>query len=172
MEQNPDVPTARGTVAHLRGPTGHDADSLGRAVETLRGGPRPIALANALADYGEALPSAGDREIGIRAVDEAAILRSLGARGHVRRLQTVLRAATGVRRLWIAAPPRPEDGWEALTDAERRVAYLIADGHTNKSAAAELFLSPNTVATHLRAVFTKLNVSSRLQLAKAVRTAA
>jgi len=33
-----------------------------------------------------------------------------------------------------------------VTEAERRVAHLIADGHSNKSAAAELFLSPSTVA--------------------------
>jgi DNA-binding CsgD family transcriptional regulator len=56
--------------------------------------------------------------------------------------------------------------WETLTDAERRVVALVADGHSNKSAATELFLSPNTVATHLRAAYGKLGVSSRLQLAK------
>jgi DNA-binding NarL/FixJ family response regulator len=51
---------------------------------------------------------------------------------------------------------------------ERRVAELICDGHTNRSAAAELHLSPSTINTHLRAVFTKLGVHSRVQLAKLV----
>nr|WP_297546890.1 helix-turn-helix transcriptional regulator [Amycolatopsis sp.] len=45
---------------------------------------------------------------------------------------------------------------------------MVGDGHSNKSAAAELFLSPNTVATHLHAVYRKTVVTSRLQLAKLV----
>ena len=49
--------------------------------------------------------------------------------------------------------------------AERRVAALIADGHTNRSAATELGLSVNTIGTHLRLVFTKLGIQSRVQLA-------
>lgn len=51
---------------------------------------------------------------------------------------------------------------------ERRVAVLISDGHSNRSAAGELFLSPSTINTHLRAVFIKLGVHSRVQLAKLV----
>ena len=46
---------------------------------------------------------------------------------------------------------------------------LIAAGHTNKAAAAELDVSINTVATHLRAVFAKLGVRSRVQLANVLR---
>ena len=53
---------------------------------------------------------------------------------------------------------------------ERRVALLIADGHTNRSAADELTVSPSTVSTHLRAVFSKLDVHSRVQLANLVRS--
>ena len=56
-------------------------------------------------------------------------------------------------------------GWASLTDAERRVATLISQGHTIKSAASGLGISINTVGTHLRAVFTKLGVQSRVQLA-------
>jgi DNA-binding NarL/FixJ family response regulator len=51
---------------------------------------------------------------------------------------------------------------------ERRVALLVADGHTNRSAAEELVLSPSTISTHLRAVFGKLGVHSRVQLAHVV----
>jgi FixJ family two-component response regulator len=42
---------------------------------------------------------------------------------------------------------------------------VISDGHTNKSATAVLGVSVNTVGTHLRAVFAKLGVQSRAQLA-------
>jgi DNA-binding CsgD family transcriptional regulator len=49
-----------------------------------------------------------------------------------------------------------------------RVARLIGAGHTNKSAAAQLHVSANTVGTHLRSVFAKLGVSSRVQLTNAL----
>jgi DNA-binding CsgD family transcriptional regulator len=45
------------------------------------------------------------------------------------------------------------------------VAALVGAGHTNRAAAAALRISPNTVGTHLRAVFAKLEVRSRVQLA-------
>jgi DNA-binding CsgD family transcriptional regulator len=63
--------------------------------------------------------------------------------------------------------PRParRAGWPSLTEAERRVATLIGSGETNKSAAAWLGVSVNTVGTHLRAVFGKLGIQSRVQLA-------
>ncbi|HEY3867669.1 MAG TPA: helix-turn-helix transcriptional regulator [Actinocrinis sp.] len=48
------------------------------------------------------------------------------------------------------------------------MAALIADGRTNRSAAAELGLSVNTISTHLRLVFTKLGIQSRVQLANAL----
>ena len=45
------------------------------------------------------------------------------------------------------------------------MAELIGSGHTNKLAAAELGVSVNTIGTHLRAVFAKLGIQSRVQLA-------
>jgi DNA-binding NarL/FixJ family response regulator len=56
----------------------------------------------------------------------------------------------------------------ALTKTERRVALLLADGHTNRAAAAELVVSPHTVAAHARSIFEKLGISSRVALARAV----
>jgi DNA-binding CsgD family transcriptional regulator len=56
-------------------------------------------------------------------------------------------------------------GWEALTDAERRVADLVAGGLANREVAERLFLSRYTVETHLKHVFVKLGVSSRAELA-------
>ncbi|MFC7640562.1 response regulator transcription factor [Streptosporangium lutulentum] len=44
----------------------------------------------------------------------------------------------------------------------------MAAGHTNRSAAAELFISPHTVNTHVTSIFRKLSVTSRVQLARAV----
>jgi pimeloyl-ACP methyl ester carboxylesterase/DNA-binding CsgD family transcriptional regulator len=64
-----------------------------------------------------------------------------------------------------ARPRRPATGWEALTDAERPVADLVAGGLTNREVAERLFLSRYTVETHLKHVFAKLGVSSRAELA-------
>ena len=57
----------------------------------------------------------------------------------------------------------------SLTEAERRVAYLVAVGHTNKSTAKSSGLSINTVGTHLRSVYAKLGVQSRVQLTNVLR---
>ena len=65
----------------------------------------------------------------------------------------------------VARTRRPATGWEALTDAERRVAHLVAGGLANREVAERLYLSRYTVETHLKHVFTKLGVSSRAELA-------
>jgi transcriptional regulator of acetoin/glycerol metabolism/DNA-binding CsgD family transcriptional regulator len=57
-------------------------------------------------------------------------------------------------------------GWVSLSDAESRVVDLVAQGYTNREAAAKLFLSRYTVDSHLRHVFAKLGVSSRTELAR------
>jgi DNA-binding CsgD family transcriptional regulator len=57
----------------------------------------------------------------------------------------------------------------SLTEAEQRVAALVAAGHTNKSAAKTLGVSVNTVGTQLRSTFTKLGIQSRVQLANSLR---
>ena len=63
------------------------------------------------------------------------------------------------------APPEG-NGWVRLTDAERSVAELVAAGYTNREAATKLFLSPHTVDYHLRHIFRKLDIDSRVQLAR------
>ncbi|MFD4180577.1 LuxR C-terminal-related transcriptional regulator, partial [Rhodococcus sp. NPDC058514] len=61
---------------------------------------------------------------------------------------------------------RPATGWDALTPAERDVVRLVGEGLTNRAIAARLFVSPRTVQSHLTHVFTKLGLSSRVQLAQ------
>jgi DNA-binding CsgD family transcriptional regulator len=56
-----------------------------------------------------------------------------------------------------------------LTPSERRVAALVAEGRTNREAAAELFLSERTVEGHLSRVYAKLGVRSRAELARRFR---
>jgi DNA-binding CsgD family transcriptional regulator len=59
---------------------------------------------------------------------------------------------------------RPASGWASLTPAERDVVRLVSEGLGNKDIAARLFVSPRTVQTHLTHVYTKLGVTSRVQL--------
>jgi DNA-binding CsgD family transcriptional regulator len=52
-----------------------------------------------------------------------------------------------------------------LTATEERVAALVAEGRTNKEAAAALYLSPHTVEGHLSRIYAKLGIRSRTELA-------
>jgi predicted ATPase/class 3 adenylate cyclase/DNA-binding CsgD family transcriptional regulator len=61
---------------------------------------------------------------------------------------------------------RPASGWGALTPAERDVVRLVSEGLGNNDIATRLFVSPRTVQTHLTHVYTKLGLSSRVQLAE------
>jgi DNA-binding CsgD family transcriptional regulator len=59
---------------------------------------------------------------------------------------------------------RPTSGWESLTPTERDVVRLVSEGLGNKDIATRLFVSPRTVKTHLTHVYTKLGLTSRVQL--------
>jgi DNA-binding CsgD family transcriptional regulator len=66
---------------------------------------------------------------------------------------------------------RRTTGWDSLTEAERALAHLIAQGMTNREAAVQLFVSHHTVDSHLRHIFRKLGIDSRVQLAGLVGAA-
>ena len=62
-------------------------------------------------------------------------------------------------------------GIELLTERELEVARLVVDRRTNPEIAAALFLSQKTVETHLRNIFNKVGVATRVDLARAVEHA-
>ena len=61
---------------------------------------------------------------------------------------------------------RPTSGWASLTPTERDVVRLVSEGLANNDIATRLFVSPRTVQAHLTHVYTKLGLSSRVQLAQ------
>jgi predicted ATPase/class 3 adenylate cyclase/DNA-binding CsgD family transcriptional regulator len=61
---------------------------------------------------------------------------------------------------------RPTSGWASLTPTELDVVRLLSEGLGNKDIATRLFVSPRTVQTHLTHVYTKLGLTSRVQLAQ------
>lgn len=60
------------------------------------------------------------------------------------------------------------DGWAKLTPAERHVAGHVAEGLSNAATANVLFVSPHTVDAHLKHIYTKLGLHSRVQLTRLV----
>jgi DNA-binding CsgD family transcriptional regulator len=63
------------------------------------------------------------------------------------------------------ARQRPKAGWEALTDTERRIAALVANGRSNPEIATDLYLSRRTVRNHVSHILAKLGLASRVELA-------
>jgi DNA-binding CsgD family transcriptional regulator len=59
-------------------------------------------------------------------------------------------------------------GWDSLSESERRVADLVARGHSNKEIGERLYMSHRTVGSHLYRIFPKLGLRSRVELARIV----
>ncbi len=87
----------------------------------------------------------------------------LGAIRAVAAGQTIFGPGIAARMLdFFAAPPPVEaDAFPDLTDRERDILALLADGQRTSSIAAALFLSPKTVSNNLTNIFAKLEVSDR-----------
>jgi ATP/maltotriose-dependent transcriptional regulator MalT len=134
------------------------------------GAPIEAALARVLA--GRALAAAGDRDAAVaellRATKELEGLGALRFRDEAER--ELRKLGRGVHR---RTRPGKADGTPLapLTERELQVARLVVDRKTNSEIAAELFLSQKTVETHLRNIFRKIDVSSRVELARAVEQA-
>jgi DNA-binding CsgD family transcriptional regulator len=169
-ERNPGVASFEGLALNVRGRATGDLPMITRAAAVLARSPRPLLRAFGAESLGQALLAQGDRTAALTQLDQAwDDYHQIGARNYRANVQRAMSEAGARRRAKCAtAAARPSSGWGALTDAERRVAALIAAGHTNRTAAAELGLSVNTISTHLRLVFTKLGIQSRVQLANTI----
>jgi DNA-binding CsgD family transcriptional regulator len=121
---------------------------------------------------GRALAAAGDRDGAAAALERAAA--EFDAFGSIRRRDRVEHelGKLGKRKHRRTQAGRSDgSGVEALTGRELEIARLVVDRYTNPEIAAELFLSVKTVETHMRNIFRKLDVSSRVEVARAVERA-
>ena len=152
---------------------GHAAEALpvasaGHAVASGRGLRFDAAHLRRL--EGQALLELGRRGEAVKALREAERefqeIPSVRARDAVRRELRRIGVRAGPRR---AAPGAGDgEGLDSLSAREREIAELVTDRKTNREIAAELFLSEKTIETHLRNVFFKLGVSSRVDVARAI----
>jgi DNA-binding CsgD family transcriptional regulator len=165
LELCPGVPSLAAIAAHASGLLDGDIEPLSEAVSLFKQSPRSLALAAAYEDLGLANQRHGTAAAAIDALTEALVLFArAGATRDAARLRGRLREL-GVRRR-VATAEKPATGWEAMTKSELAVAQLVANGLTNREVAERLFVSPHTVNTHLRQVFAKLEVKSRVDLAR------
>jgi DNA-binding NarL/FixJ family response regulator len=162
---HPGFPFLRAAAAQARAIVEADPDLAMIAATLHLDDPRPLVKASALEDAGRLLPSTA-REQAVTYLTEAlSLYMAAGAEFDVTRVRALLRER-GVRR--TAATQPPTGAWSELTEAEFRVAQLVATGSTNRVIADRLHLSPHTVNTHLRHIFSKLGVRSRVVLTRMV----
>jgi DNA-binding CsgD family transcriptional regulator len=156
------TPWARGTQARSLAlvQDGETVDELYHEAITWLGRTRMAAhLARARLTYGEWLRREGRRVDAREQLRDAhETFSSMGAAGFADRARREL-TATGER-----VRKRRADARDELTPQQLQVARLARDGRTNSEIAAKLFLSPRTVEWHLRQVFSKLGIRSRIQL--------
>jgi DNA-binding CsgD family transcriptional regulator len=165
--KNPTLAGHQAAGLHLHALLAGDVDGLVAAAEAYRPVPRLLARGFAMEDAGVALLATGTAADGRRYLSEAAEV--YGAAGAARDEQRVLAAlrAAGLRRRRTSQPATGGNPTLAtLTTAELRVVRLVVEGLTNRQIGERLFLSPYTVSTHLKHVFDKLQVSSRVELTR------
>ncbi len=164
---NPQVRSIAAAAAHARGLLHRDRQDLAEAVALYEGGPRPLAYAAALEDLGVATVVDGNTDEAVEVLSRALELYAQAAAAwDAGRVRGRLRAL-GVRRRLVAAQ-RPSSGWASMTDSEVAVAKLVSQGLTNREVADRLFVSQHTVSGHLRHVFAKLHINSRVELTRLV----
>jgi DNA-binding CsgD family transcriptional regulator len=166
-ELNPGIASVAAVAAHVRGLHERNHTDLQEAVDLFERAQQRLELAAALEDLGAEL-TATDRESAVAVLGRAlALWTELGASWDARRVRSRLREL-GVRRRLVTSEPETS-GWAAVTTAELAVARLVAEGLTNREVAERLFVSQHTVNSHLRHVFSKLGINSRVELARRAR---
>jgi DNA-binding NarL/FixJ family response regulator len=156
----------------------HDGDAARAAALALRSAaaadeveaPIEAALSRTLA--GQALARAGEPARAITELERSATeLHACGAVRYRDKAERELGMLGHRAHRRTRSGKTDGTGVESLTERELQVARLVVDRKTNPEIAAELFLSPKTVETHLHHIFRKMEVPSRVALARAIEHA-
>jgi DNA-binding NarL/FixJ family response regulator len=138
------------------------ADAAGRAGAA-------IEAARSRLVAGQALAAGGDRAGALETLRKASdALEDTGALRFHAEARRELRRLGARPAASAAGGPSEIRGLDSLSSREREIAELVTDRKTNDQIAAELFLSVKTVETHMRNIFRKLEVSSRVDVARVV----
>ncbi|MFC9642206.1 AAA family ATPase [Streptomyces mirabilis] len=151
---------------HVDGLLHRDPRALTSAITGYRSTGRPLALAAACEDLGELMAASADTTSAIPYFEEAGRLASASGAGRdqerIRRRLRRLGVRTGPVRNHTAGP----QGLGSLTESERKLIPLVVEGLTNRAIADRLYVSVHTVNTHMKHIFTKLGINSRVELTR------
>jgi len=167
-----EIPHRQANALYCRGLLDHDAPQLLTAAERYDEAGRPLLRAKALEAAAGEFVDAEDRAQARDAFTSAVeVYTTLGAAADIARLQARFRAH-GIRRGPHAKHRRARSGWDSLTATEIKIAAFVEEGLSNPEIAARLLLSRRTVATHVSHILKKLDVHSRIDIAResALRT--
>lgn len=163
---NDAFPAIAAAAAHSLGLLNQDPARLAQAAAQHTD---PWAQASAGEDLGVLRTRQGDQCQAIQHLSRALHgYQFVGAALDMARIRRRLRKLGVRRRHWTQSADRPVAGWESLTEAEHATSELVAQGLNNQQVADRMYVSVHTVAFHLRQIFRKLDIGSRVELAKIV----
>jgi DNA-binding NarL/FixJ family response regulator len=155
----------QGTARLCRAMAHGDVDLLTTAATAYQQAGRPLYQAHAYENAAVLLAKDQRTSQARAALDTAVDLYTgLDATWDTGRARQRIRQA-GIRGGAKGPRRRPKTGWDALTPTERKVATLVAEGHSNPTIATRMFLSRRTVQSHVSSILSKLGVTSRVELA-------
>ena len=160
------VPHRRAVALHCQSLLANDPAGLLEAANGYRAAGRPLPRAQALEAAALALAERGEiAEARNLFTDAYTLYAKLGAEWDLARTQATFRSY-GIRRGPRVRHRQARRGWEALTPTEVRIAGMVAQGMSNPQIAAQLFLSRRTVQTHVSHILAKLELQSRIDIAR------
>jgi DNA-binding CsgD family transcriptional regulator len=164
--ENPRFMAVTAGAAHSLGLLHRDPERLGQAAAQHDD---PWARASAAEDLGALMAAQGDKNHAIQRMDDALDgYQRAGATIDTARIRRRLRRLGVRRRHWASGAGRPVSGWASLTETEQATSELVAEGLTNQQIADRMYISVHTIAVHLRRIFSKLGIRSRVELTRIV----
>jgi len=166
MAESAPAPHRRAVALHCQSLLANDPAGLLEAANGYRAAGRPLPRAQALESAALVLAERGEvAEARNLFTDAYTLYAKLGAEWDLARTQATFRSY-GIRRGPRVRHRQARRGWEALTPTEVRVAGMVAQGMSNPQIAAQLFLSRRTVQTHVSHILAKLELQSRIDIAR------